>query len=740
MDKEEFCHNPEENDSKIIPHGIHQMDQDRTILLIDDDTSLHQLVSKFLTQTNYRCLSAYSGQEGLRMILEQKPDLILLDYMMNDMTGDQVFQEFRANPNYESLRTTPVVILSAKENDLFTRTKLIKDGIQAYLNKPFGLPELKNIIENIFITHEIRLKNIELRQEVVETKEHLELLIDNAPIGILSTDINGNVVKINPFLINILGIPDAAQLLGSNIIRDNLYGDESLVENFKSILSEGIQVSLNAFEYRAPSGEWLKLNLKGVPLKNARGEISGLTLLVQDITQLEKKAYELGILRQIGVAMQSTLKQNEILHLILTTITAGCALGFSRAVLFMLNDDNSKLVGRMGVGPNTGEEAGRIWGQLSKEKLSFQNFLEKYGRQVPSEDDLFNQRIRNTEITLNEDPCLITQAVSQKVPIKATRETRNKARCQHCYKCIDAEEFVVVPLIVKDKVIGVILADNMFNPNPISEDMIDLLFLFTSQAAVAIERARAYRILEEENLKLEQTLKKLKRAQEQLLQNERLVTIGQMAAQVAHEIRNPLVTIGGFARTLTKSEKVNTDEDLTLMTQIIAEEVSRLERILNNVLDFVKLAKPEFQTVDINKIMLESLLMVSDSITQKSVTLQKSLDLDLAPIKIDPQQFKQVLINVLQNALYSMGNGGELFVRTFKRDDEHVVVQVEDTGEGIEEEVLENMFNPFFTTKPNGTGLGLPITQQIIHGHGGKIDVQSKVGKGTIFSFILPLN
>jgi len=714
------------------------MEKETTILLIDDDEMLQNLVTRSLEEAHYHCISAYNGEEGLRMILEHQPDLILLDFIMPGMNGDEVYLELRANPKYAACRNIPVIILTAKDDDVLMKTKMLEVGIQAYLTKPFGLRELKNIIENIFITHEIRLKNLQLQQEVSETKEHLELLIDNVPLGILATDMNGSVIKVNRHLNKILRISSPEKLFGFNLLEQNLFGKQDLRHTFRTILEEGVQITLDNFEYHTPIGEWTKLNLRAVPLKNATSEISGLILLVKDTTELEKKAYELSILRQIGVAMQGTLNLDILLNLILTSITAGCALGFSRAVLLLLSEDGKQLFGKLGVGPNNPEEAGEIWNKLSQEHLNLQSFLEKYGKRVPEKTGPFNQKVQQICLDLNFKDCLIAQAVLNKQPIKVTSQIRKERICSQCYGCVGADEFVVVPLMVKNKVIGAIIADNMYNFNPIDDNMMELLVLFASQAAVAIERAEAYQKLEEEKNKLEQAYLKLQQARDQSIKNERLATIGQMAAQVAHEIRNPLVTIGGFARSLVKSDKVASDEELKMLAQIIAEEVSRLERILNNVLDFVKLTKPEFQLENVNRIVEDSLLMIQDDISNKNISLNKTLDPDLKPIKIDPQQFKQVLLNVLQNAIYSMENG-TLSVRTFKKDPEHLVVEIEDTGEGIPEEILANMFNPFFTTKPKGTGLGLPITQQIITAHGGEINVQSQVGKGTTFTFTLPL-
>ncbi|MCI0512099.1 ATP-binding protein [candidate division KSB1 bacterium] len=715
------------------------MTRARTLLLIDDDPAMHHMVNSILFKSHYRLISAFNGQSGLKKILDCEPDLILLDYMLPDQTGIEVYQEFLSNPAYIAYRTIPVVILTAREQDDITKTRLFASGIQAYLTKPFGLRELKNIIDNVLITHEIHLQNFHLQEEIREMKEYLELLIDNAPIGILSTDVTGSIVKTNPYLNEIMRITNPEQLAGVNLLEQKIFGSIDLRDTFRFVLIDGLKVTLDTFEYLTQNGEWLKLTLTGVPIRSANGQISGLTLLVKDMTDVEKKAYEFSILRQIGVAMQETRDLNELLHLILTSVTAGCALGFSRAMLYSISESDQQLVGKMGVGPGSAEEAGRIWQELAVEDLNLQKFLEKYGKRLPNAQDEFNKRVQNMRLNLNLEGCLITQAVVTKKSIKVTDRLRKHHICSQCHQYLEADEFIVVPLIVQNNVIGILVADNMYNSNRISDNMEQLLVLFANQAAVAIERAEAYQHLEIEKNKLQDAYLELQQVQAQLLQNERLVTMGEMSAHVAHEIRNPLVTIGGFARTLAKSEKIAADEDLALVTQIISDEVLRLERILKNVLDFVKLSRPDFQLHDINQIIQESLIMVKAELTTKNIHLHPELDPSLVPIPLDAAQIKQVLINVLQNAIYSMKQNDDLYLRSFRHENEHILIQIEDTGEGIPQEILKNMFIPFFTTKQDGTGLGLAITQQIINSHGGKIEVESEVGKGTIINISLPI-
>ncbi|MBN2089931.1 response regulator [candidate division KSB1 bacterium] len=714
------------------------MEKEKTILLIDDDPDFHIMLNHALAQTCYRCLSAYKPHDGLKMILEYHPDIILLDYIMPDLTGEDLYQELVTNPIYMSCRHIPVVILTAQEHDRNIRERLIEGGIQAYLNKPFGYRELKNLLENIFILQEIQQRNLQLQKEISNTKEHLELLVDNTPIGIMATDINGMVTRVNPYLVHILRLPNSSEIVNKNLFEFNPFRNNTLHDSFHKILSEGLAIREEVLEYSTPTNERLILNLKGVPLRNTTGDITGLTLLFQDITDLEKKAYQLSILRQVGTSMQSALDLNELLHLILTAITAGCALGFSRAMLLMLSEDGQYLSGKMGVGPGNASDAYRIWTELSQEHLNLQNFLDKYGHNLPDENDEFNHRVQGLQFSLSDNNCFLHQAIFKKETFKVNFHNRQEHNCQQCLTKIQADEFIIVPLLVKNKVIGVIVADNMYNQNPINDDMVQMLNLFASQAAVAIERTEAYQHLEEEKNKLQEAYIKLEATQEQLVRNEKLAAIGQTAANVAHEIRNPLVTIGGFARILMRSEKIKADEELNTFSQIIAEEVTRLENILKNVLDYVKLTHPEFTLENINQIIEASLLMMSDEIQGQKIALYPELAATLPMINIDPQQFKQVIINVLKNSIYAMKNGGKLFVRSYS-DKENVVIEIEDTGKGIPKEIMHNLFIPYFTTKRHGTGLGLAITQQIINAHNGKIDIESEPDRGTIVKIMIPL-
>ena len=137
----------------------------KTILLIDDEVMMHELSRAFLEKVGYRCIFAFSGHEGLRKILSEKPDLVLLDYMMPDMDGAMVYHEMLTNPKYESCRETPVIMLTARNRDPAIQSNLLERGVSAFLHKPFGLRELKNVIENVllFMTFSVVISSLRKR-------------------------------------------------------------------------------------------------------------------------------------------------------------------------------------------------------------------------------------------------------------------------------------------------------------------------------------------------------------------------------------------------------------------------------------------------------------------------------------------------------------------------------------------------------------------------------------------------
>ena len=227
----------------------------------------------------------------------------------------------------------------------------------------------------------------------------------------------------------------------------------------------------------------------------------------------------------------------------------------------------------------------------------------------------------------------------------------------------------------------------------------------------------------------------LRQSHERLLRSERFAAVGEAAAYVSHEIKNPLMVIGGFARQLERNPEVPQTAGAKL--RIISDEVRRLENFLGELRDFTRPAAPAKQDGDLNGLVQEVATMMQETAKEMNIQLITRLAGNLPIVAFDPNQMKQVLINLVKNALEALDGGGVITLTTSSQDGE-VQLSVQDNGKGIDPEILPDIFNPFFTTKKTGTGLGLAVINKIIEDHHGTINVKSTKGQGTVFTVHLP--
>ncbi|MCG3154570.1 MAG: Adaptive-response sensory-kinase SasA [bacterium] len=233
-----------------------------------------------------------------------------------------------------------------------------------------------------------------------------------------------------------------------------------------------------------------------------------------------------------------------------------------------------------------------------------------------------------------------------------------------------------------------------------------------------------------------------KRLEKQVLQTERLATIGKMAAKVAHEIRNPLSSISLNAEMLQDEisgyESMDVEEARALLRAIISE-IDRMTALTEEYLQFSRLPESRLARGNLVRMIEETVEFLRHELRQKRVEVELHLQEEVGEVQFDRVQMRRALLNLIRNAAEAMPRGGKLRMRVEQRG-ESVIIHIEDTGIGIPQEVIGKIFEPFFTTKEVGTGLGLAIVQQIINDHGGQILCTSKVGHGTSFSIILPLD
>lgn len=232
-------------------------------------------------------------------------------------------------------------------------------------------------------------------------------------------------------------------------------------------------------------------------------------------------------------------------------------------------------------------------------------------------------------------------------------------------------------------------------------------------------------------------LTQIRHLQKEVLRSQRLASIGRLASGIAHEIRNPLSSIKGFATYFKERYKQVPEDQKT--ADIMIQEVDRLNRVIGQLLEFARPMQIQEKPISLQSLIHHSLKLIEADLREKSIEIKATTPSEIGVVMVDPDRFKQVLLNLYLNALEAMERGGTLSVE-LTRDitEKGVQIIISDTGQGIKEEDMPHIFDPYFTSKPSGTGLGLAIVLKIIESHHGKIAVNSRRGKGTTVAITLP--
>ncbi|MFA5028104.1 MAG: GAF domain-containing protein, partial [Candidatus Methylomirabilota bacterium] len=438
-----------------------------------------------------------------------------------------------------------------------------------------------------------------------------------------------------------------------------------------------------------------------IAVENARLFREQERLAAEEISRLRK----LSILGEIGAAMQGTMQLDPLLRVILTGVTLGEGLGFNRAALLLVDESRGILQGRMGVGPSSGEEAARIWGRLASGPHSLAEIVAERLEGGEGEASAFHRFAESLRIPLRPEAGVLARTVLEARAFRIS--TARQDPCVHpdWEGRLEVDEFASVPLLAKGRATGVIVADNRWTGKPIGDEDLEFLALFASQAGLAVESARVHTRLEEAH-------REVQKNHHQLLVQERLAALGEMSAHLVHEVRNPLVAIGGFARRLARGLQDRQVEGR--YAEVIAREVTRLERILSDVREFAAQGRLHLEPTDLAALLDDCLILVEERIGRQGVRLEVTIGDRLPAVRLDAVRMKQAILNLLANALEAMPGGGTLAVSGFRRFLEEpaataagpdeaepggwIELSVADSGGGIALGSPERIFEPFFTT------------------------------------------
>lgn len=436
---------------------------------------------------------------------------------------------------------------------------------------------------------------------------------------------------------------------------------------------------------------------------------------------------ELTLLYQFSNTMLSTISLNKLTHLILTALTAPSSDLFERAFLFLRNEKSKVLQGMLGVTRQTAlglqivgsREALESRWDISEEDISLQL------------SEQFCAKVRMTRIDIDDGCPLVRQVITERALCHIDNIT-----CHECPTCLFIRHlcggtFAVVPLVARDKVVGIIVVDNPESGQEITQAKLHFLQLFANQAGMAVENSMLYN-------RIEYAHSNLRDARERLVHGERLAAIGEMAANLAHELKNPLITIGGFAGRLLKGLQGESKEHQYADT--IVKEVGRLEKMIADILAFSSRPTICFSVCDLGEILRDCIESCATTLEDHGIILNVAISHGTWPILGEPHQLKQVFLNLILNACDAMTEGGRLTISVCKANSENnsVITSIQDNGSGIAPDILSNIFNPFFTTKRHGTGLGLPIAKRIVLNHFGTIEADN-AEPGAVFRVMLPL-
>jgi len=418
--------------------------------------------------------------------------------------------------------------------------------------------------------------------------------------------------------------------------------------------------------------------------------------------ELNQKIKQLIAIQETGKAILSVLDLKELLTVIMNILCNVCQI--DRAIIMLVNEEQECLEYIQGTG---------------------------FEGTVP-------EAVRNYKVPLSRVSNILVRVTNTGRPEYVPEVKYSSLRQENIILTYGKPVSVyVVPLITRSKVIGVIASDAVDDLG-VPKETREILEIFAPQIAIAIENAKLYSRLQEQMMELKQSHALLGRA-------EKFSFLGNLAARLAHEIKNPMTAIGTFIQMLPN--KYNDEEFRKGFYEIAMEETSRVNNLITELLDLVKTKESHFEQGDLHGLIDKMVLLISPQSKSKRIIVLRQFDPDVGQVWMDSEKMKQVVLNLLSNAVEFTPQGGSIQCVTRNCLESgkppSVCIEIKDNGQGIPESKIDAVFDPYFTTKHksdlhSGTGLGLFIAHQNMQDHRGTIEVKSKVNEGTTFILTLP--
>ncbi len=451
---------------------------------------------------------------------------------------------------------------------------------------------------------------------------------------------------------------------------------------------------------------------------------------------LNSKTREIRFLHELSMVLQSSLDLDEVLSVALTAITAGKGFGMNRAFLLMTDKERKNLQGYLGIGPKNYEEAWQIWQEIDHNKASLtamaKNFLET---KLSSEKAKFHDILEKMSVPLGDHTHIFNQALRERRPILVVDAFHNPEVDASLAHILGVDSFLVMPLISRNRRIGIIVADNCITHKEITAQDMQSLETFAFPVAFALERASLYERVQEDVDKLIAANQKLKEQQELILRMEKMALVGRITSSIAHSIRNPLLVIGGFARSLLKH--IDENDPKREYLESITHEAKQLEDVLDELLSYSDSLYPARDMWDVNELVASVCREMEERVGQNRLTLAMDLAPALPMAFIDFKQIAFCIRTLLGHSMESSTAGGTISITT-RQDGDDIVIEVVDAGQELSPEAREELVTPFSRTQELGSGIGLPLCRSILAKHGLPFYIESVPEGATRYTIKLP--
>lgn len=549
---------------------------------------------------------------------------------------------------------------------------------------------------------------------------------DNVPIGCMVVTLEGTIGYINH---------EAARLLGYDGPSDM---ENASVRDIEAILNCGFYEARNAIlagevyrktEHKCTNcrGQFKVLNIFCNPFRDPDGAIIGILSLLQDVSEsvfkkqdLEEAIYELSIMSQVSEALSSSAELDEIFKVVLTGVTSSQGLGFNRAFLFLIDNNNENLVGRLAVGPTSPEEAGRIWTQLESKRLTLREMLDAGHYNSGNGDSALTSLIRDWQIPLTDQNIFGTAVLTGQAMLTLRSEALG-VQSRAILARLKVDNIALAPIISKGRRLGLIVADNQITGREISASLVELVQAFACQTAVAIERSRLYDSQVERAEELARINRQLAESQEQIIRVEKMSVIGELTSSIAHELRNPLTVIGGFANLLLTTGMADGNNEYL---NIILSETKRAESVLHQVLDFSKASRAENRAIGFYQLVQNCCNIVASRL--KRGQPQPALVGDNPGLTVwgNPDQLQHAVVQFL-NMIIDGSTENNTISLNITANDSTVFLNISVAFEKNDRNRLTRMLEQGFNN-PSGTQrLSILVAGETIRYHGGNFGLAS---------------